>query len=80
MKCCTGNNLISSVFKTEMPWGKLAHSLGSAKFQRNSSSFSEHYGESENSPQLVEVIEAQDIFRRDPGRRDMTTLACRGKK
>ena len=26
MKCCIGNNLISSVFKAEMLWGKLIHS------------------------------------------------------
>lgn len=44
MKCCTGNNLISSVFKTEMPWGKLAHSFRSAESQRYSTSYSEKYG------------------------------------
>lgn len=46
MKCCTGNNLISSVFKAKMPWGKLAHSFRSAEIQRYPSSYSGKYGES----------------------------------
>lgn len=64
MKCCTGNNLISSVFKTEMPWGKPVQSFRSAESQRYSTSYSDKYGKGQGwSPQLVaEVMETQNIF------------------